>query len=200
MTEKLHRKISYKCFRAFIACILKLGFNLKVEYAALPQLPCLFAGNHSSFLDGPIVMMLSPQRVHFLADDKVRNWFLVGMVMDIMGAIFIPQTRPKRALLKMIAFAQAQKTICIFPEGKLTTNGQMNEFNPGIIYISQKTGLPIVPFYIMGAYQAWPWGQKYPRWYPVTVNVGKAIRPDELPKDVEEAVCILKRKIQELSQ
>lgn len=194
------RKLTYRLFRLFLFLILKTGFNFKVETTACITTPCIFAGNHSSFLDGPITMMLSTERVHFLVDEGVKDWFLIGSVLHFMGAVFIPKNRPKRAVLKLIEVAQAGGTIGIFPEGKLTTTGELNPMGTGVIFISKKTGLPIVPFNIQGAFSAWPWGQKLPSFKPVSVHLGDLIHPETLPENADEAIDILKNKIEALSR
>jgi len=40
--------------------------------------------------------------------------------------------------------------VCIFPEGKLTRNGEMNKFRPGIERIIKQTPCPVIPIGLDG--------------------------------------------------
>jgi 1-acyl-sn-glycerol-3-phosphate acyltransferase len=46
---------------------------------------------------------------------------------------------------------------------------------PGVGLVIAKTLAPVVPIRIFGAYDAWPVGEKWPRFRPVTVVVGEPI-------------------------
>ena len=55
------------------------------------------------------------------------------------------------------ALAQGD-VVCIFPEGKLTKDGQMGSFRPGIERIVAETGAPVVPLALRGL-----WGSFFSR-------------------------------------
>jgi len=44
--------------------------------------------------------------------------------------------------------------IGIFPEGKLTTDGEMNEFRSGIVKILERTPVPVVPMALSGLWRS----------------------------------------------
>jgi hypothetical protein len=48
--------------------------------------------------------------------------------------------------------------VCIFPEGKLTENGQMNPFKPGVTRILERDPVTIVPLALRGL-----WGSFFSR-------------------------------------
>jgi 1-acyl-sn-glycerol-3-phosphate acyltransferase len=48
--------------------------------------------------------------------------------------------------------------VCIFPEGKITTDGEMNPFRPGISWILQRRKVPVVPLALRGL-----WGSFFSR-------------------------------------
>jgi 1-acyl-sn-glycerol-3-phosphate acyltransferase len=67
--------------------------------------------------------------------------------------------------------------VLTFPEGARTFSGQMGPMMPGAITVAQRTGVPIIPVGIEGAFQAWPRHQTLPRPGHVVVQAGPPILP-----------------------
>ena len=61
----------------------------------------------------------------------------------------------------------------IFPEGKVTNNGKMKEFDSGAVYIASKANVPFVPVAICGSYDALPRHKKFPRPKQIKIVIGK---------------------------
>ena len=74
--------------------------------------------------------------------------------------------------------------MCIFPEGKLTTDGQINEFKAGVTRILEQTPVPVIPMALQGL-----WGSFFSRdlnkgflrrlWSRVTLVAGEPVAPSE---------------------
>jgi 1-acyl-sn-glycerol-3-phosphate acyltransferase len=77
------------------------------------------------------------------------------------------------------------KNIGLFPEGGLSQDGKLREFKRGAALLGFKTGRPIVPCAILGAYEALPRGARFPKFAPIKVRVG---RPRYLLKEFEEVI------------
>ena len=70
--------------------------------------------------------------------------------------------------------------VCIFPEGKLTGDGEINEFKSGLTRILQETPVPVIPLALQGL-----WGSFFSRdpakglfrrfWSRVTLVAGSAV-------------------------
>lgn len=45
--------------------------------------------------------------------------------------------------------------LCIFPEGKLTKTGDIDEFKPGIERIVSETAVPVIPMALRGLWGSW---------------------------------------------
>jgi 1-acyl-sn-glycerol-3-phosphate acyltransferase len=90
--------------------------------------------------------------------------------------------------------------VCIFPEGRLTRDGEIAAFRIGLTRIVTETPVPVIPIAIAGL-----WGsifsrrtprlrQRLPRklWHRVVVNVGKPVPPEyTVPEDLRARVCAL---------
>ena len=88
--------------------------------------------------------------------------------------------------------------MCIFPEGKLTTDGQINEFKAGVTRILEQTPVPVIPMALQGL-----WGSFFSRdpnkgflrrlWSRVTLVAGEPIAASEATqKRLREQVTALR--------
>jgi len=143
----------------------------------IPDGPVIFAANHQSSLDIPILGTLTKKRPHvWLATiDLMKSFFLRRMVK---AAVLVDMTTPlkgMRSLLEAIKIINENKTlsVMIFPEGGRYTDGKVHDFFAGFVILAQKTGLPIVPVYIHGVNYAYPPKQFLMRKVPIIVIIGK---------------------------
>jgi 1-acyl-sn-glycerol-3-phosphate acyltransferase len=138
--------------------------------------PVLLAANHESFLDPPLIGLIYPDEVRFLARKSLFKG-LFGPVIRGWNAVPIDQDRPDIAGLKGIIkrLRQGEKVL-VFPEGQRTVDGELAQGQPGIGLIVSKAGAPVQPIRISGARQALPRGTKRLRFHPITVSIGKPLR------------------------
>jgi 1-acyl-sn-glycerol-3-phosphate acyltransferase len=75
--------------------------------------------------------------------------------------------------------------VCIFPEGRLTTDGEVREFRAGMLRILKETPVPVIPLALSNLWGSMfsrfakaPW-KRLPRRYlaRITLAVGDAIAP-----------------------
>ena len=45
--------------------------------------------------------------------------------------------------------------VCIFPEGRLTSTGEMNEFRNGIAKVVERSKVPVIPMALRGLWGSW---------------------------------------------
>ncbi len=138
--------------------------------------PVLLAANHESFLDPPLIGLIYPDEVRFLARKSLFKG-LFGPVIRGWNAVPIDQDRPDIAGLKGIIkrLRQGEKVL-VFPEGQRTVDGELAQGQPGIGLIVSRAGAPVQPIRISGARQALPRGTKRLRFHPITVSIGKPLR------------------------
>jgi hypothetical protein len=77
--------------------------------------------------------------------------------------------------------------VCIFPEGRLTTDGEVREFRAGMLRILKETPVQVIPMAVsnlwgsmFSRYAKQPW-KRLPRRYlaRITLAVGDPIAPEE---------------------
>jgi 1-acyl-sn-glycerol-3-phosphate acyltransferase len=138
----------------------------------LPEGAGVIASNHPSYLD-PILLSLEVERpIHFMAWDALFRVPLLGGLMRSFGA-FPVDVRPgkgREAYERAKALVQAGQLVGIFPEGKRSRAGWMEErLREGAARLAWETGAPLVPATITGAFRAWPHFQTLPR--PARIRV-----------------------------
>jgi len=185
--------LGYRILRGILKLILKIFFRLKVE--GLENLPLtgkvILAGNHTSLLDGLIVMAAYPKRVYFLAAESLFKHKFLGLIARQLGFIPVKKGRlNKEAIREAIRILEKHNTVGIFPEGRITDTEKVAEGKKGVAVIALKTHTPIIPFAIEGAYYAWPRFEKYPRRHPIKIRFGRRIKvkDEDLPQQIVDEV------------
>jgi 1-acyl-sn-glycerol-3-phosphate acyltransferase len=135
--------------------------------------PVLLAGNHTSFLDGPLVFSLSPRLAVFYVKEEMYDG-LVARPLDWFGQIPINRGRPDRpALRRGLTALAAGQAVGMFPEGSRGA-GDLKNVQHGIAYLALRAGCPVVPVACLGSAAAMPPGKRLPRWRaPITVVFGE---------------------------
>lgn len=133
----------------------------------------IFAANHASYLDIPLLGCGIPRRVSFLGRANLFPNKAVGLICRWLGWIPLKPGRiDRQALGEAIARLKAGKPVVIFPEGTRTTNGQLQAGKPGIGMLVAEAQCPVIPVYIAGTYQVLPIGATWPRYHAVSVHFG----------------------------
>lgn len=139
--------------------ILKItGVKLTVEGAEnIPKgVPCVFAGNHRSYYDIPLLLTSLDAPHGVLAKEELRKLPFINRWMKLLGCVFVAREDVRasvRALNEATAIVESGKSFIIFPEGTRYKGeeGGIGEFKAGAFRIAAKAGAPIVPVAISGA-------------------------------------------------
>ena len=162
--------------RRSVAGLLRLVFRLRVVGAEhLPRSgPVLVAGNHTGFLDGPIVFMMLPRPSSFLVKSELYAgpW---AKVLAFARQIPVHRGAPDRtALRRALEVLAAGGVLGVFPEGT-RGEGRLESVQHGIGYLALRAGCPVVPVVCLGTADALPKGKLLPRLRtPVDVVFGPA--------------------------
>jgi long-chain acyl-CoA synthetase len=169
--------------------VLETGFRLQCqgrEYLPEHQ-PYIIAANHASHLDGPAIIaaygkplttIYSLAARDYFFDRPTKQWIsgkLLNLIPCNRGSFF----RDCLPICKEIL--TQNKTILIFPEGTRSATGELQAFKAGFGFLALKLGVPIVPAYIAGSYQALPKGQRFPRRCSINVTFGKLLGIESYP-------------------
>jgi 1-acyl-sn-glycerol-3-phosphate acyltransferase len=111
--------------------------------------------NHVSYVDAIVIGAASPRPIRFVMDHRIFKTPFLGWIFRTAKAIPIAPAKEDPWLMEKayVDIAQALHEgdlVCIFPEGKLTTTGEMNEFRGGIAKIVERSKVPVIPMALRG--------------------------------------------------
>ncbi|MFP5220093.1 MAG: lysophospholipid acyltransferase family protein [Actinomycetes bacterium] len=124
--------------------------------------PVLLAGNHSGFLDGPLVFLLAPRRTGVLAKSEIfvgpwpRLWGWLDVVPVHRG------TADRSALRAALAVLTRGGALTVFPEGT-RGSGSLDTVTDGVAWLALRSGADVVPVALSGTAEALPRGTWRPR-------------------------------------
>jgi 1-acyl-sn-glycerol-3-phosphate acyltransferase len=164
--------------------------------------------NHVSFVDFMIVAGSIRRPVRFVMDHRIAATPVVSLLFKQGKTIPIAPEREDRALMerafeRIAEELRAGEVVCIFPEGKLTANGEMNPFRAGIERIVRETPVPVVPMALAGLWGSMfsrkDRGTKLPQRFraKLRLQIGEPVPPEQVTAaELEQRV----RRLLELAQ
>lgn len=180
--------------------------------------PVVFAANHQSHLDTPVILAALPPRwryrtsvamakeffkPHFFPDQygwraRITNSLNYYLASLFFNAFPLPQREAgTRQTLRYIgALLGEGQSLLIFPEGKRTLEGEINPFRAGIGMIGARLGVPVVPVRLVGVDRVLHqhWKMATPGDVRVTFGAPLRLEGDDyaaLAAQVQEAVTAL---------
>jgi len=160
--------------------------------------PVIFASNHQSFMDGPVIMAALPARwryalapamgkemfaAHFFPAEHGRLAWLTnsinyGLAVLFFNAFPLPQREAgARQTLRYIGSLLGDGTsVLIFPEGRRSETGVIDRFRPGIGMIAARLGATVVPVRLEGLHKVLGVGRHMARPGRVRVAFGAPMR------------------------
>ena len=155
-------------YKHSVNSLKKININLNVKGEEnIPDEPVLFVANHSSMLDGFIVLGSIKKSLGFIiADEPVwRNIPIVRKWMELVKCELIDRKNNRNGIKSINRAANSIKdgqNMVVFPEGDLTwvkdENAYVSDFRPGALKIAYKAKCPIVPIAIknsLGTYEGY---------------------------------------------
>ena len=146
--------------------------------------PIVFASNHLSLLDTPIILAALPRRwclrIATLAATHVlysRGRIAVLLASFWFNAFPFSQNPPIRPSLEHCrSLLDRGWSILMYPEGRRTDNGQMGHFKPGVGLMAVDLRVPVVPVLVIGTDEVMPNRRIFPHRGRVEVHFGKPLR------------------------
>ncbi len=155
--------------------------------------PALLVCNHVSFVDALVIAGCVQRPVRFVMYYRIFELPVLRFAFRTAGAIPIAGHKEDPALLEKAyedidAALAAGEVVCIFPEGQITRDGEMNPFRPGVERIIERRPVPVVPMALRGL-----WGSifsrqggralaRFPRriWFRIALVADRALAPADV--------------------
>ncbi|MGA2182410.1 MAG: lysophospholipid acyltransferase family protein [Bryobacteraceae bacterium] len=152
----------------------------------------VFASNHASYMDTPVVLGNVPVQFRFLAKRGLFMIPFLGTHLQRAGHIpvFRGNARQNLKTLGMAAETVQKRSISllIFPEGGRSHDGALRPFSEGAAYIAIKAGVPLVPLTLLGTRAVLPFGSGFPRPGRARMVIGKPIPTEGLTLKCREQI------------
>jgi len=121
---------------------------------------CVLVCNHVSYVDPLIIGGYCKRNVRFVMYHKIFKLPVIGVIFKMAKTIPIAPAHEDKELMhkafdRVAQLLERGEVVCIFPEGKLTTDGEMNEFKKGIEILIKRTPVPVIPLALKGLWGSW---------------------------------------------
>ena len=185
-----------------IAGLLLFGWRYRLKVTGIDNLPkngpVLFLGNHISWIDFALIQWATPRTIRFVVHDDyyrkpIFNWILRGV-----GAVSIRPENSGKAMQNIVSLLNDNCVVGIFPEGHISTTGELSDFKRGFekILSECKDNVVVVPFAINDM-----WGsffskapksikkkKKFSLRRSVNVNIGKPLTSETNRNAVKSSI------------
>ncbi len=139
----------------------------------------VICSNHKSNNDPPLIAVLLPRQLKFLAKKELFKNKLIGHFLKSIGAISLNRGAADISAVKhCMSVLKKGYGLLVFPQGKRLQRLELKDFHGGSILIAQRMNVPIVPAYISGEYKPF---------HRTKLILGKQIMPETVNKLAEES-------------
>ncbi|MBH9438572.1 MFS transporter [Pseudomonas aeruginosa] len=179
----------------------------RVRHVNLEAIPdegaAVLVCNHVSYVDALLIAGSIRRPVRFVMYYRIFSLPVLNFVFRTAGAVPIAARHEdegiyERAFQRIADYLRDGELVCIFPEGKLTADGEMNEFRAGIERIIEETPVPVIPMALQGL-----WGSFFSRdpnkgffrrlWSRVSLVAGESVAPGTVERlDLQARVTSLR--------
>ena len=150
------------------------------------EAPVIFAANHASHADTPLLLSCLPLRfrhrtvVAAAADYFFDRRWKADAWSFFLAAIPIERTKVNRRSADLAAaLLEDRWNLVIFPEGGRSPDGWAQTFRGGAAYLASRTGRPVVPVHLDGTRHILPKGRRGIRRTRTTVTFGTPLWPEQ---------------------
>jgi len=171
--------------------------------AALPA-PAVFAANHASHVDTPLLLTVLPDRFRHRAvvaagaDYFFDKRWKAHMWAFAINAIPVERTRVSTKSIRLASRLLGDGwSLVIFPEGGRSQDGWGQTHHPGAAHLAARAGVPVVPIHVEGTRRILKRGARAIRPATTHVTFGRPLRADDdedarrFAGRIESAVAVL---------
>jgi 1-acyl-sn-glycerol-3-phosphate acyltransferase len=164
----------------------------------------VYASNHTSYMDTPVIFAGLPFQFRILAKKGLWPIAFIGWYLDRSGQIPIDTSNTHSTLSSMGAGVKALRSgmpLFIFPEGRRTPDGELQEFLSGAAYLAIRAQVPLVPIALSGVFDLLPMHTHHLFPGELTLSVGEPIKTTGMtPRQANELTVRLRDAIENLKQ
>ncbi len=199
-------------FRLIVIILTTFIYRIRVigKHHMPKEGAAIFVCNHISYMDALIILAKSRRPVRFIMYYKIFSVPVLSWLFKTANAIPIASRREddkiyQDAILQVREALQNGEIVGIFPEGKITSDGEIDVFKSGVEIMLKNDPVPVIPMALEnlwgsffsrknGLFKGWP-----RKWMSlITLNIGEALPADTKAAEMRMVVNKLKSEAQRL--
>lgn len=146
----------YTISRNVVKVLLKLVY--KIEVNGIENIPTegslITCSNHINLLDPPVVAVVLPRNVSFMAKKELFKNKLLGYILNKLGTFPVDREgNDLTAIKKSLKILNKGQVLGIFPEGTRVNEMNLENVKAGVGMLSIKSKSPVVPIFIESTYK-----------------------------------------------
>lgn len=165
--ERQHEHVVYQVARGMGSMIYEYFYGLEVY--GLQNVPdkggFLLACNHASYFDPPLAGFRIRRPIYYFARRTLMEKGFSKWLLTNLNTIPVDRDGPSdvAALKRVIRTVKGGNGLIVFPEGTRSHDGNLQPARAGVGLLACKTGAPVVPCRIFGAFDVYNRNTKLPR-------------------------------------
>jgi 1-acyl-sn-glycerol-3-phosphate acyltransferase len=157
-----HRgELSWRIARSWGRVVLQAWGVRVVVRGDVPRGPVIYAVNHGSVLDIPVLFAHLPGSFRIVHKRSLYLIPLIGLYLYCGGHIAIDRSKAFRARKSLERAAQriaGGTSVAVFPEGTRSADGSVRPFKKGSFVLAIEAGVPVIPVSLVGVKRVAPQG------------------------------------------
>src|SRR5687767_4949766 len=177
---------AHRCARAWARLILGTT-GVRVRIVGLerlePNRSYVFAANHQSIYDIPIVFASVPYQLRIVAKASLGRIPFMGWHLHRAGHLLVDRRNPGPDIVqKMARLVGESSSLIVFPEGTRSVDGTVARFKKGPFVVAIDAQLPVVPVSLAGTRHVMKKGQLMVRPADVELTIHAPIPTAGVPR------------------
>jgi 1-acyl-sn-glycerol-3-phosphate acyltransferase len=198
-------RVQHEFARLWSRMILKTGF-VPVHVDGLenvdPARPAVYAANHLSALDIPVLYGYIPGQFRIMAKKELFRYPVLGWHLKRSGQIPIVYGDAHASVSSLKRAGRSLRhglPLMVFPEGGRSPDGQLQPFLGGAFFAAIAEQVPVIPIAIVGTYELLPMNSFHALPGPVHVIIGRPIETTGMRlRDLDKLAAQVRAAIAEM--
>lgn len=189
----------------FLAAILRPVFEVFWRFQCGPppkaarRGPMIVIANHTSYFDALLLSITCPRQIRWMITERFYKSWWGHWLFKRMNCICVAETGDRKAALKAaLSCLSGGDVLGLFPEGRLSLDGELQDPQPGAAFMALRSGVPVYAAAIDGAFHAYPKGRSLPRlcrirmaWRPEPLIFNESCSREQASTDMMDAIRTL---------
>jgi 1-acyl-sn-glycerol-3-phosphate acyltransferase len=172
-----------------IICVAVFGVRVRGQHWVPRGGGLLLVSNHQSHLDPVLAGVSCNRQMSSLARDTLFRVPVLRTIIRWLDAIPLDREGVGLAGVKeTLRRLKRGEMVLVFPEGTRTPDGQLGRLKPGFCALARRTGVPIQPMAIAGAFDAWPRNRAWPGPATIHIEFARPLLPDDIAALTDDAL------------